>query len=108
MWEGLPIRELMAMGPFVGTNPENAANLSTARRPGGISVIVNGRREMGGKDPMGAVETAKLDDFEGCVMRILRLARAALMYLAFSVRQEESQRRRKRADRIPSIELPVL
>jgi hypothetical protein len=65
-------------------------------------------REMNVSDSMGAVETASLDDFECQAMQILRLARAALMYLTFSMRKEESKRRPTGDDFIPSMELPVL
>jgi hypothetical protein len=65
-------------------------------------------REMNVGSSMGAVETASLDDFEGQAMHILRLARAALMYLAFSMRKEESDRQPAGNAFIPSMELPVL
>jgi hypothetical protein len=65
-------------------------------------------REMRAGDPMGAVETACLADFEHHAMHILRLARVALMYLAFSMRKEESDRSRGAGDPVPGVELPTL
>lgn len=65
-------------------------------------------REMGTNDPMGVVETASLADFEEHTLYILKLARSALMYLAFSIRKEESDRKAKDDGFIPGIELPIL
>ena len=65
-------------------------------------------RQMDSDEPMGAVETASLHDFKEQAMQVVRLARAALMYLAFSMRKEESDRKPKRKGFIPSMELPVL
>jgi hypothetical protein len=61
-------------------------------------------------DPMGVVETTSLENFEQSTMHIVRLARVALMYLAFSLRKEESDRRKgNREDEIiPTMKLPVL
>ncbi|MGA2859951.1 MAG: LA2681 family HEPN domain-containing protein [Candidatus Sulfotelmatobacter sp.] len=58
-------------------------------------------REMNFDDPMGVVETASRDDFEKSTMHIVRLARAALMYLAFSPkegRERSTQRGRRGRD----------
>ena len=49
-------------------------------------------RETGTASPMGAVETISLADFERHTFHVLKLARAALMYLAFSMRIEEDMR----------------
>ena len=65
-------------------------------------------RWMGGGEPMGVVETASLSEFKEQAMHIVRLARAALMYLAFSMRKEEADRKPKRKGFIPGMELPVL
>lgn len=67
-------------------------------------------REMDFGDPMGVVETTSLENFEESTMHIVRLARVALMYLAFSLRKEESDRRKgNREDEIiPTMKLPVL
>ena len=67
-------------------------------------------REMDFGDPMGVVETTSLENFEQSTMHIVRLARVALMYLAFSLRKEESDRRKgNREDEIiPTMKLPVL
>jgi hypothetical protein len=65
-------------------------------------------RQMDGDRPMGAVETITLNEFERHAMHILGLARAALMYLAFSMRKEESNRRAQSNGFIPGMELPIL
>jgi hypothetical protein len=65
-------------------------------------------REMGGKSPMGVVEAEVRGDFEGHAMHLLRLARCALMYLAFSMRKEEADRRAHKNGFIPGRELPIL
>jgi LA2681-like HEPN len=65
-------------------------------------------RLMDGDKAMGVVETASLREFEEQAMQVVRLARAALMYLAFSMRKEESDRKPERKGVIPSMELPVL
>ncbi|MFI5115702.1 MAG: LA2681 family HEPN domain-containing protein [Terriglobales bacterium] len=65
-------------------------------------------RQMDGDKPMGAVETVSLYDFKEQAMHVVRLARAALMYLAFSMRKEELDRRPKHGDFVPAMELPVL
>jgi hypothetical protein len=57
---------------------------------------------------MGAVETRALDDFELHAIHILSLARSAMMYLAFSMRKEESDRRPQNGDFISGMELPIL
>jgi hypothetical protein len=64
-------------------------------------------RQMDSDEPMGAAETASLQDFKEQAMQVVRLSRAALMYLAFSMRKEESDREPKRKGIIPSMELPV-
>ncbi|HEX4029203.1 MAG TPA: LA2681 family HEPN domain-containing protein [Terracidiphilus sp.] len=65
-------------------------------------------REMNAHDPMGVVETVKLADFEEHALYILKLARSALMYLAFSMRKEELDRSSKGDGFVPGIELPIL
>lgn len=65
-------------------------------------------REMDVDSPMGAVETTAREDFEGHAMHILSLARSAIMYLAFSMRKEELDRRPKKSELIPGMELPIL
>jgi len=65
-------------------------------------------REMDVESPMGAVETSAREDFEGHAMHILSLARSAIMYLAFSMRKEELDRRPKKSEFIPGMELPIL
>ena len=64
-------------------------------------------REMDLGDPMGAVETETLHEFQASTFRIFRLARAALMYLAFSMKQEE-RARRKEGEFAPAMRLPDL
>jgi len=64
-------------------------------------------REMDLGDPMGVVETETLREFQASTLHILRLARAALMYLAFSMRQEERVRRKK-GEFVPAMPLPDL
>ncbi len=61
-------------------------------------------------DPMGSVETARVDDFRESTMHIVRLARFALMYLAMSLRKEEADRMAgKGQDSIlAGIPLPIL
>lgn len=65
-------------------------------------------REMGTASPMGAVETIALSDFERHALHILKLARAALMYLAFSMRLEEEERHASDISLAAPIELPLL
>jgi LA2681-like HEPN len=65
-------------------------------------------REMSGNDPMGVVETVTLADFEEHALYILKLARSALMYLAFSMQKEEVDRDSKGDGFVPGIELPIL
>lgn len=65
-------------------------------------------REMGTASAMGAVETIILSDFERHALHILKLARAALMYLAFSMRLEEQTRSASDTSRAAPIELPLL
>jgi hypothetical protein len=65
-------------------------------------------REMDDDSPMGAVETTAREDFEEHAMHILSLARSAIMYLAFSMRKEELDRRPKKSEFIPGMELPIL
>jgi LA2681-like HEPN len=57
--------------------------------------------------PMGVVETETLHEFQASTFHILRLARAALMYLAFSMKQEE-RARRKEGEFVPAMPLPDL
>jgi hypothetical protein len=64
-------------------------------------------REMRPAGPMGAVETKTLGEFRASTLHILRLARAAVMYLAFSMRQEERSRG-KRGESVPLMRLPDL
>ena len=67
-------------------------------------------RDMDFGDPMGVVETATLNDFRASTTHIVRLTRAALMYLAFSLRKEESDRRKKNGEDeiIPAMQLAKL
>jgi hypothetical protein len=65
-------------------------------------------REMGGGDAMGVVETTTLAEFEELALYILKLARSALMYLAFSMQTEEFERNVKGSGLVPGIELPIL
>lgn len=65
-------------------------------------------REINANDPMGVVETATLADFEEHALYILKLARSALMYLAFSMRKEETDRSSTGDGFVPGIELPIL
>jgi hypothetical protein len=64
-------------------------------------------REMDLGDPMGVIETETLSEFQTSTLHILRLARAALMSLAFSMRQEERSRR-KSDEFVPTMPLPDL
>jgi tetratricopeptide (TPR) repeat protein len=66
-------------------------------------------RDMDFGDPMGVVETASLREFEASTKHIVRLARVALMYLAFSLRKEESDRHKKHGENeiIPTMRLPI-
>jgi LA2681-like HEPN len=61
-------------------------------------------REMDLGDPMGVVETEMLREFQASTLQVLRLARAALMYLAFSMKQEE-RARRKKDEFVPAMSL---
>lgn len=65
-------------------------------------------RKMGEASPMGAVETMILSDFEGHALHILKLARAALMYLAFSMTLEEEIRHVAESSAAAPIGLPLL
>jgi hypothetical protein len=58
-------------------------------------------------EPLGVVETETLREFQASTLHILRLARAALMYLTFSMRQEE-RARGKKGEFVPAIPLPDL
>lgn len=62
------------------------------------------------KDPMGSVETARIEDFRESTMHIVRLARFALMYLAMSLRKEEADRmaEKEQGPIMPGIPLPIL
>ncbi len=64
-------------------------------------------REIARPNPMGAVETMTLAEFETHTLRIVKLARSALMYLAFSMRIEE-EARNPRGAFVPGIALPLL
>jgi hypothetical protein len=65
-------------------------------------------RDMGTALPMGVVETISLADFERHALHVLKLARAALMYLAFSMRIEEDMRHASSNSLAAPIELPLL
>jgi hypothetical protein len=65
-------------------------------------------RETNGNDPMGVVETLTLSDFENHALYVLKLTRSALMYLAFSMQNEEVDRASERDGIVPGIELPIL
>jgi HEPN superfamily protein len=65
-------------------------------------------REVNADHPMGAVETITIGEFQDHALHIVKLARSALMYLAFSMRIEEDAHRPPGNALIPEMELPLL